>query len=285
MNLPYIDSHIHFWDPDRLRYDWLAGLPRINKLFLPADLEQQAGDLRLEGIVFVQADCIAEQGLREAEWVSELAQDEPRIQGIVAFASLEKGAAASKDWLRSLAKLPLVKGVRRLIQSEGPGFALQPDFVAAVQTLPEFGFSFDICIKHYQLGDALALVEQCPNVSFVLDHLGKPNAKEHVLDPWREQITALAAFPNVSCKLSGLVTEADHQHWTREGIRPYIDHIVNAFGPDRIMYGGDWPVSLLATTYRNWIETLVWATAGLSDAEQHKLFYQNAQDFYRLERG
>ncbi len=281
MNFSLIDSHVHFWDPNHLHYEWLSEVPAINKSCLPADLAAQAAQLNLEKIVFVQADCLPEQGLAEAEWVSVLAQTEPRIQGIVAFAPLEQGTAV-REYLQALTAYPLVKGVRRLIQSEGPGFSLQPDFVRGVQLLPEFGYSFDICIKHHQLGDILKLVEQCPEVSFVLDHTGKPDIKAGLLDPWREQIEQLAAFANVQCKLSGLATEADPEDWTRKQLKPYIDHVLASFGIDRVMYGGDWPVSLLATTYQAWVETLAWATAHLTAMEKRRLFFENAQTFYRL---
>lgn len=281
MTFAIVDSHIHFWNPNQLQYDWLAAIPAINRPFLPTDLLYQAARKNIEKIVFVQCDCITDHSLREVGWVSALAGDEPRIQGLVAFAPLEHGAAA-RNHLQQLARYPLVKGVRRLIQSEGPGFCLQPEFVAGVQLLPEFGFSFDICVFHHQLADVLRLVEQCPQVSFVLDHSGKPAIKDRRLNPWREHISALAALPNVYCKISGLVTEADVAHWTPADLQPYIDHVLAAFGPHRVMYGGDWPVSLLATSYQNWIDTLAAATAGLSPDQKHSLFYANAQSFYRL---
>jgi L-fuconolactonase len=291
-----IDSHIHFWDPGLLRYEWLAENPKINRRFLPADLSEASAELPLEKIVFVQADCLPGEGMREVEWVTKLAGEGPRsegprsegprsegpkIQGIVAFAPLELGRAAGES-LESLAQNKLVKGVRRLIQSESPGFSVRDDFVAGVRLLPRWDFSFDICVYHQQLGDVIELVARCPQVRFVLDHLGKPDARSPLYEPWREQIAALSAFPNLCCKLSGLVTEADHEAWTPERLRPYIEHVVEQFGVERIMYGGDWPVSLLATTYRGWIETLAWATEGLDENERDKLFYGNAESFYRL---
>lgn len=281
MTFPIVDSHIHFWDPDRLDYGWLANIPHINRAYLPVDLMRQAGEQELQGIVFVQADCAPEQGMREAEWVTSLAEGEPRIQGIVAFAPLEQGTSV-RPALAALSRLPLVKGVRRLIQAEGPGFCVQPEFVAGVQMLPAFGFSFDMCITHHQLDDALALVRQSPAVTFVLDHIGKPDIKAQQLDPWRRQIVELAGCPNVWCKISGLMTEADPSAWTPRDLRPYIDHVIDAFGIDRVMYGGDWPVSLLAGEYRTWIRTLEEATAHLGSAAQHKLFAGNARACYRL---
>ncbi len=278
MNL--IDSHIHFWDPKHLRYTWLDDLPTLNKPFLPEHLPTSGDDWTMEKLVFVQCDCLAEQGLDEARWVSSLAEGDKRVQGIVAFAPLEVEDARS--YLQSLKDLPLVKGVRRLIQSEPLGFSTQPQFVRNVQMLGEFGYSFDICIRHYQMNDVIELVRQCPDIAFVLDHIGKPDIKNGVLDPWRDQIRTLASFSNVMCKISGLVTEADTQNWTPADLQPYIDHTLEVFGIDRLMYGGDWSVVELASTYERWIETAMAAAASLSDAEKHKLFYENARKFYRL---
>ena len=281
MTTPVIDTHVHLLDPGQIRYPWLESVPPLNQPFRVQEFQAASTGLGIEKIVFMEVDAHADDGLKEVAWVSELAQAEPRIEGIVAAAPLEQGEAV-KPYLESLAHYPLVKGVRRLIQGEGPGFSRQPDFVQGVQLLPAFNLSFDICIYHHQLADVLQLVGQCPAVDFVLDHVGKPGIKAGRFDPWRAEIEALAQFPNVACKISGMVTEADHQHWTPEQLRPYIDHVVAAFGPERIMYGGDWPVSTLATTYKTWFETLQAATAHFSDGDRHKLFYANASAFYKL---
>ena len=274
------DSHIHFWQPDILRYEWLAGLPFINRPYTPADLVRAAGDAPLQKIVFVQADCIAADGLNEVAWVSELAAAEPRIQGIVAFAPLEEVEAA--DYLAQLGRYPLVKGVRRLIQSESLSFASSPDFVRGVQKLADFNYTFDICIRHEQLSAAIELVSRCLAVRFVLDHLGKPALKDRVLEPWAADLRRLADLPNVWCKLSGLVTEADWQGWTAADLQPYIDRALAAFGPERLMFGGDWPVSELAAAYGRWLQTAESAVHHLTEGERDGIFYANAVDFYGL---
>jgi L-fuconolactonase len=282
-----VDSHIHFWDPARLTYPWHSDAPTIAHPYLPTDLDAAAnsGEKRvaLQGIIFLEADCLPEQRVAEVEWITELAEREPRIQAIVASAALEAGPEAMHTYLEALQLYPLVKGIRRLIQGEGPGFCIQPAFVEAVQLLPAYGFSFDICIRHYQMEDAIRLVDQCPGVSFVLDHFGKPAVKETQLDPWRNYLRVLASFPNVQAKLSGLATEADHQQWTREQLRPYIDHTIACFGVDRVFYGGDWPVSTQAIEYTEWIDVLLWATADLTDEDRHKIFVTNARSFYRID--
>jgi len=281
MPLSIVDTHVHFWDPENLPYGWLANAPAIGSAHLPSDVARQAASLNLDGIVFVEAGCDADQSLAEVDWVMSLAEQESRIQGIVASAPLEQGVAV-RDHLAALAARPLVRGIRRMVQSEPAGFSIQPAFVEGVKLLPEYGFSFDICSVHHQLGDVLTLVDQCPEVSFVLDHISKPDIAASLMEPWATQITELAAYPNVECKISGLATEAGSEAWSREDLKPYIDHVIAAFGIDRVMYGGDWPVSLLATTYMEWVETLVWATADLGAEAQDKLFRQNARRFYRL---
>ncbi|MCC6166665.1 MAG: amidohydrolase family protein [Caldilineaceae bacterium] len=282
MSQAVVDSHIHFWDPGHLRYAWLANAPAINRPFLPADLRRAAAGVDVQGIVFVECGLHPDDRLAEVAWVSKLAGQEPRIQAIVAAAPLEQGPDAARPHLEALAHSPLVRGIRRMIQSEAPGFGVQPAFVAAVQTLPDYGFSFDICIRHRQAADAICLVEQCPGVAFILDHFAKPAVQEGRLDPWRDDLRRLAGFPNVVCKLSGLATEADHQRWSQEQLKPYIDHALDSFGPDRVLYGGDWPVSTQAIGYTQWIDVLSWATAERSEADRRKLFVENTRRIYRL---
>jgi L-fuconolactonase len=279
---PLVDAHVHLWDPARLRYPWLAGVPPLNRRHAPAEFRAACGAVEVGKLVFVECGCDRAQSFAEAEWVSGLAATEPRLRGIVAHVSLEKGDAAETDLAR-LAVLPLVKGVRRLLQEEkDDAYCLRPDFVRGVQLLPRFGFSFDVCIQHRQLAAVIALARQCPEVRFVLDHLGKPGIRAGLLDPWRAELRMLAALPNVWCKLSGLATEADHAKWTPAHLRPYLEHALACFGPDRLMFGGDWPVSTLATDYPRWVATVDEALAGLTAAERRRIFAGTAEAFYRL---
>ena len=279
---PIVDTHLHLWDPGNLRYPWLDGNALLNKPYLLADYRRACGPVQVEKMVFLQCECDFSQFQQEADWVTSLAQQDPRIAGIVPWAPLEKGDAA-RPALEKLAENPLIKGARRIIQFEPDiEFCLQPNFVKGVQALAAYNFSFDICIFHPQLANTIKMVQQCPNVKFILDHIGKPDIKNHLLDPWRAEIKQLASLPNVWCKVSGLVTEADHQHWTKEDLKPYIDHVIASFGFDRVMYGGDWPVAYQATEYPHWVETLEWAVSGCSETELRKLFHDNAVGFYKL---
>lgn len=282
IDFPIIDTHLHLWDPSYLRYPWLDEIPLLNRPHLLADYNRATGDITVEKMVFLQCEVDFAQFMDEANWIASLAQVDPRIAGMVPWAPLEKGDAA-RSALEELATNPLVKGIRRIIQFEDDlAFCLRPDFVAGVQALADYNLSFDICINHLQLADTIKLVAQCPEVSFILDHIGKPDIKAHLFDPWRQEIQTLAGFPNVCCKISGLVTEADHANWTGDDLKPYIDHVIACFGFDRVLFGGDWPVATQATTYPRWVETLDWAVADASPAERRQLFHDNAIAFYRL---
>ena len=282
IDFPIIDSHVHLLDQQRFGYGWAKGAPALRRDWTPDDLAECARPATIEGSVFVEVDVDIPQYLDEADWVDTLAQRDPRLLGAVVCLPLERGKGIEPEMAR-VAKLKVVRGVRRLIQNQpDPDFMLKPDFLDALKLLPSYGLSFDICIFHHHLPYALKMVRQCPDVAFILDHIAKPGIKAGLLDPWRDQMRALAALPNVTCKLSGLTTEADHQSWTREQLRPYIDHVLESFGPNRVMYGGDWPVSELAGRYGQWLDALDWATADRSPADRRKLFRDNAIKAYRL---
>jgi L-fuconolactonase len=299
-DFPIVDSHVHLWDPTRFRMAWLDALPHLDRPFGVAEYREHTAGIEVEAMVYLEVDVAPEYKLLEAQWAVARAGEEPRLQGIVASAPLEYGAQA-RAFLEALVALDpprpmgaaalagaaphrrLIKGVRRLLQSEpDPRFCLQPRFIEGVQMLPDFGLSFDLCIVHTQLPATIELVQRCPATSFILDHLGKPNIRGRQLDPWRQQIQELASLPNVICKVSGAVTEADHQRWTMDDLRPYIEHVLDVFGEDRVAYGGDWPVVLNASSYRRWVETLDALTAHLSPAAKRKLWAENARRFYRL---
>jgi L-fuconolactonase len=281
-SFPIIDTHLHVWDIARFSYPWLTPLPLLNKTYLLADYDRACAPVVVDKMVFVQAEADFAQFREETAWVSSLAQQDTRLQGIVSWAPLEKGDAVRRD-LEQLAQNRLVKGIRRIIQFEPDlEFCLRPGFVAGVQALPDYGLSFDICISHIHTANTIKLVRQCPKVQFILDHIGKPDIKHQNISPWKQELRTLASFPNVWCKLSGLVTEADHQGWKREDLRPYLEHVLESFGFDRVMFGGDFPVLLQASAYPRWVETLEWALTGCSTDELNKVFRRNATAFYRL---
>ena len=280
--IPILDSHVHFWNPKRLRYPWLTSVPALNRAFEPVDFFTQTTPSTVSGLVFVEAGRAQTQNILEVDWIAELASRESRIRGVVAHATIERGVAVRPE-LDLLARQPLVKGVRRLLQEESdPGFCLESVFIQGVKSLAKHKFSFDICIYHHQMGDVLELVRRCPEITFVLDHAGKPGIRDRLLDPWFAQLKQLSAFPNVWCKLSGLTTEADHARWQSHDIRPYMQHVLDCFGPRRVLFGSDWPVCTLATSYARWVETVQEMLAGLPEIDQKAIFQTNAIACYRL---
>jgi L-fuconolactonase len=281
--IPLIDAHVHLWDPNWLRIRWLDNIDLLNRRYALDEYRAQTAGINVEAFVYVQVDAEPAYGLLEAEWVAARAQEEPRLQAIVAWAPVEYGPR-TRAYLEALVRIDSrIKGVRRLLQGEAdPNFCLQPDFIRGVQMLAEYNLSFDLCIYHPQLASVIELVRQCPDVSFMLDHIGKPGIAAGLRQPWAAQITELAALPNVMCKISGLVTEANHQNWGIEDLAPYAAHVLAAFGEDRVAFGSDWPVVLLAADYRRWVETLDALTNHLTPAAQKKLWADNARRFYRI---
>ncbi|HWE62420.1 MAG TPA: amidohydrolase family protein [Chloroflexota bacterium] len=281
--MPIVDAHLHLWDPQHFRMHWLDGNALLDRTYDLATYREHTAGLDIQGMVYVQVDVDPAYGLLEAQWAVERAREDPRLQAIVAFAPLEHGTRC-RSYLQALAAIDRrIAGVRRLVQDEHePDFSTRADFVRGVQLLPEFGLSCDICIKHWQLGETIRLVRRCPETSFVLDHIGKPDIAGHELEPWRTQIAELAMLPNVWCKVSGLVTEADFQRWTVDDLAPYVGHVLAVFGEDRVLFGGDWPVLLQASTYVRWVEALDTLTSGLSPQARRKLWSDNARRFYRM---
>ncbi len=283
MDHEIVDTHLHLWDPAHFRIPWLDGNDLLSRAYDMQAFYEHTGGLNIAAMVYVQVEVAPAYALLEAQHIVRLAEQEPRLQGIVAWAPLEDGECARSFLEALVAAGPLVKGVRRILQGEpDPAYCLQPSFVRGVEMLADYGLSFDICIYHYQLPAVIELVRQCPGVTFILDHIAKPDIRSGALEPWREHIAALARLPNVACKISGVATEADHARWTVDDLAPYIRHALTVFGEDRVMFGGDWPVALLATSYRRWVETLATLTVDFSPEAQRKLWSENARRIYRL---
>lgn len=280
---PLVDAHLHIWDPHHLRYPWLEAFPSLQKRFLVDDYDRAAAPYEVAQMVFVQCECDHAQYLEEVEWVSEAAKKDPRIAGIVAWAPLEKGSDALRE-LEFLAENKLVKGVRCPIQhaADPITFARQPGLLKGIQLLADFDFSLDLCIHHTQISATIDIVRACPGVRFILDHLGKPDIRNGLFQPWAEEIQSLAKFPNVWCKISGMVTEAHPKLWRSVDLLPYLDHVLQCFGQDRVLFGGDWPVVNLASPLANWIETLDRLLDQLDTRERHCIYRTNAQTLYRL---
>jgi len=282
MLIPFVDAHVHFWNPAKLNYPWLRSVPALNRTFLPEDYAAATQTAKAGKMIFVECGCAASQNIDEARWISEIATREQRLKGIVAQAPLEVGSRVTSA-LAKLAKNPLVKGVRRNLQGATDAYyCLHPNFVTGVHALAKYNFTFDLCIVHSQLQAVTQLAARCPEVFFVLDHCAKPAIRDKRLDPWRQHLRELAALPNVVCKISGLVSEANPAHCRAPDLEPYICHTLDCFGFDRVLFGGDWPVCQLATTYENWLTALQTILAEEPPASLKKLFQTNAERIYRV---
>jgi L-fuconolactonase len=282
-NFGIVDTHLHLWDPHRLPYRWLQGNQLLNRSYSIEDYQAACSGVEVAAMVFVE--CYIDRGSFEAEvrFVEDEARRDPRLQGIVAQASLEEGTEVGPFLERLKAATPLLRGIRRIIELEpDPGFCLRPGFIEGVKLLRSFDLSFEICVNYRQLDQILRFVEQVNDVPMILNHCGKPGIRAGLLEPWRRQMQALAAHPNVICKLSDLPVEADHRGWTESQLRPYIDATVEAFGFKRLIYGGDWPVCIQAVTIDDWVSLLDRVFSGVSPPELALFYRNNAVGFYRL---
>jgi L-fuconolactonase len=283
-SFPIVDSHVHLYDIDRLRYGWLDGVPKINRTYTLADFDRARGPVVVDKIVFAEVAVDPGLHLKEAALIQEWADADPRLCGMVCHLPLEKGPAAIEADLAALTQNRILRGIRRLIETErDPSFCLEPGFIAALRLLPKYGLTFDICVKHWALTFGLELARRCPEVTFVLDHIGKPGIKHGLREPWWSQIAQMAKLDNVVCKVSGVITEADHAKWTKEQVTPYIAHAIESFGFDRVMYGSDWTVAELTHRYPTFVEILDEVVAGASEVERRKLYRDTAIRVYRLE--
>lgn len=274
-----IDAHQHFWVYHAAEYPWMTDeLAAIRRDYLPEDLRPLLESLGFDGCIAVQA----RPAIRETLWLLQLADEHPFIKGVVGWVDLT--AADVKAELEAFARHPKLKGIRHLLQDEpDDAYMLRPDFRRGIAALGELGLVYDLLLFPRHLPYAVKLVGEFEHQPFVLDHLAKPPIKEGTLSPWREEIRRLAAFPNVSCKLSGMVTEADWHAWRREDFTPYLDVVLEAFGPQRLMIGSDWPVCTLAGEYRPVMEIVLDYISRLSPKEQADIIGRNAVRIYHLE--
>ena len=287
-DFPIIDTHLHIWDPQRLSYSWNKGSELLNRPYHVEDYRRDCGAVEVEAMVFLE--CYADfdgnggQYIEEIEFVEDEAKRDPRIAAIVPMAPLERGEAVAPMLEEMATRFPKVRGIRRIIEFDADprGLALSPDFIAGVKTLGRFGMHFEINVNHTQMDIVLDFVKRVPEVPMILDHCGKPGIAEGALDQYRRQIAELSRHDNVLCKLSDLPVEAKWDTWTDADLRPYIDATLDAFGTDRTIYAGDWPVCLQATSIERWVGVLDRALAGLSESEQRKIYRDNAIRFYRL---
>lgn len=276
-----IDSHQHFWNYSPSRQAWITEQMAVLKRdFLPSDLLKIYERNAVAGCVAVQADGSEE----ETDFLLQLAEQNSFIKGVVGWVDLQDRNVESR--LRHYQSFPKLKGFRHVVQDEpDPDFMLREDFRMGLKVLEAFNYTYDILIYPHQLDAAIKTVEDFPTINFVLDHIAKPDIKNSRFDNWLPKIKRLAQSPNVSCKVSGMVTEAAWRNWTQEDFVPYLEVVTEAFGMDRLMFGSDWPVCLLSGNYEEVLGIVKTYMAQFTQADQQQVFYTNALSFYRLEMG
>jgi L-fuconolactonase len=273
-----IDSHHHLWKYSPADYPWISeDMKSIRQDFLIPKLKQTMQIAKIDGVVTVQA----RQSLFETDWLLELASQNDCIRAVVGWVPLTDPAVGSH--LEKYWHYPKLKAVRHVLQDEPDDFfILREDFNRGVSQLEDVGLRYDILIFERHLPQTIEFVDRHPTQVFILDHIAKPKIKSQALSPWRERMRELARRENVYCKLSGMVTEADWNSWTENDLYPFIDAVLECFGPKRLMFGSDWPVSLVACSYQKWIEVVELSTASLSPSERDRLLGGTAKEAYRL---
>lgn len=281
--MPIVDTHQHLWDLSRFRLPWLKGAPALNRSFLLEDYRRATEGLGVVASIYMEVDVEPAQQEAEADFVLELIhRGESPMVGAVISGRPESGGFAT--YLARYRDRPTLKGLRRVLHSADTpqGHCLDERFIAGIRLLGRMGLSFDLCMRPSELGDAVRLVDACPDTTFILDHCGNASVRARDLTAWKADIGRLAERKNVTCKVSGIVASAAPGRWTADDLAPIINHVRARFGPDRLVFGGDWPVCTLAATYRQWVETLRQIIADWPAAEQKKLFHDNAIQIYRI---
>ena len=273
-----IDSHQHFWDLDLLSYSWMPADPSpLRRNFLPQDLKPKLERNRFDGSVVVQATTQAE----ETGWLLNLADENPFILGVVAWADLTSPDLGHT--LDRLQKRPKFKGLRHPVQDEADDrWLLRRDVIDGLRELERRGIPYDLLLRPQHLAIVPELVEKLPDLPMVIDHIAKPLIAQHVMQGWAEDMERIAQIPHMHVKLSGMITEADPGKWTAEDLRPYVQHVLRLFGPDRMMFGSDWPVCLLAGSWKEVLAAFTQSLGAQPVEVRDKILGGTAQRFYRL---
>lgn len=273
-----IDAHQHFWNYEPVKHAWIDDdMSVIRRDFLPSTLEKVYKENGIDGCVAVQAD----QTQAETDFLLHLSNKNEFIKGVVGWVDLR--ASNINNALNQYSEFDKLKGFRHVVQSEPDhNFLLRPNFLNGISLLEKFNFTYDILIFPHQLGATLEFIKKFPNQKFVIDHIAKPYIKDGFYDGWATLMTEVGKQKNVFCKLSGMPTEANYKTWTPQQIEPYMNLVLKAFGTDRIMFGSDWPVCLVAGNYKKVKELVTNFIATLSPNEQTAIMGKNAVKFYNL---
>lgn len=280
-----IDSHVHLWDLSRVRIPWLSGpdLEMLQRSFSLSDYREAASGANVDRIVYLEVDIAVDQQSLEAEYAAGLCQD-PTTRVGAAVIGGHPGSKGFREHIETFATREGIRGVRQVLQvpSALPGHCLTESFVDDVRWLGTQGLSFDLCMRAEELTDGAELIRQCPGTEFILDHCGNPKVAAGITSEWRSAIKELAGLPNVRCKLSGLV-ESARPDWNAEDLKPFVEEVIDSFGPSRVIFASNWPVCNLNGSFAAWMDAVIKILSRCEGAEREQIFYQTAQRAYRLE--
>lgn len=279
---PLVDTHLHLWDLERFDLAWIEADSPLNRSYLLNDFLDAARGLNIQQCVYMEVDVRPDQQSAEIEYVTHLCQQQGPLAAMVV-----SGRPADERfvaYLRRHRDNPYIRGLRQVLHTPATpaGTMLERPFVRGIRLLGEVGWHFELCLRPAELPDAAKLVDLCPDTRFVLDHCGNASVLEENLDAWRKDIARLAEREHVAAKISGIIASGTNGRWSIENLAPIINHTLDCFGPDRVVFGSDWPVCTLAASLREWVEALRAIVRDRSDADQRKLFAQNARRLYRL---
>jgi L-fuconolactonase len=274
-----IDAHQHFWKYKADRDLWITDeMSVIRRDFLPEDLQPILKQYNIDGCVAVQAD----QSEEETKFLLDLSAQHEFIKGVVGWIDLRSSGIILESKLQGYKAFPKLKGFRHVVQGEPKGFLADKNFIEGVRKLAQYGFTYDLLVYHHQLEEALKFVYAVPGVKIVIDHIAKPSIRTKEKTRWELNMAAIATASNVHCKLSGMVTEAAWMQWTKEDFEPFLDEMLEIFGPKRLMYGSDWPVCLLSGSYAEQLDIVESYIQRLSHTEREQIMGTNALNFYNL---
>ena len=279
---PIIDTHQHLWDLTKLKLNWMTADSPLGQSFTPKEYAEAISGLNVVKSIYMEVDVVKELQQAEADYVIDLCKSKSTTM-VAAVVGGHPADPNFESYVRQFHGSPFVKGIRQVIHvdSTPPGHCLQKSFMAGVRLLGELDLCYDICIRPGELGDALRLVEECPGTQFILDHCGNGPVQSDQTQ-WQRDMEKLGKKPNIACKVSGIVASAEKGKWTAQDLAPLVNHTIESFGWNRVMFGGDWPVCTLTATYKQWVEALREIVKERRVEDQRKLFHDNAMRVYGL---
>jgi L-fuconolactonase len=279
--IPVIDTHQHLWDPTKLQMNWLTDDSPLKATFMPAEYKKATEGINIAKAIYMEVDVKEDFQQLEADTLIELikSKSSPTVAAVV---SGRPAKPTFKKYVDQFKGSPYIKGIRQVLHVEDTpaGYVSKPEFVEGIRYLGSIGLSFDLCVRAVDLPEMKRLVQACPDTRFILDHCGNPLLSNKDHSAWKKELASISECKNLVCKISGFIASGKKGEWKVDDLAPIIRHVINSFGWNRVMFGGDWPVCTLAASYKEWFGALSEVISSDSSENQKKLLYDNASAFY-----